>query len=137
MTVRKLIATNALIVGALIGLAWAQMPDGSVYVLHSGAHGGCPSLDWYVVVEAGGTLAGMIAWDDITTMTKAIGTVDRPHHTFTMTATKMGGQERTATIKGEAHDDGRLLAHIVGPSITCTAVAIPMNKAQPDADHHN
>ena len=56
MIVGKLIATNALIVGALIGLASAQMPDGSVYV---GAHDWCPSLDWYVVVEARGTLAPM------------------------------------------------------------------------------
>ncbi len=135
MTVGKLIATITLIAGALIGLASAQMPDGSVYALHSGAHDGCPSLDWYVVVEARGTLAGMIAWNDMKTMTKALGTVDRRHHTFTMTATEIGGQARIATIEGEAQDDGRLVAHIKGPSITCTAVAIPINKARADAHH--
>jgi hypothetical protein len=122
-------------VGALIGPVSAQMPDGSVYVLHSAAHDECPSLDWYLVVEARGTLAGMIAWNDMKIMTKAIGTVDRPHHTFTMTATELGGQSRIATIEGEAHDDGRLVAHIKGPSITCTAVAIPINRGQPEAHH--
>lgn len=109
------------------------MPEGSVYVLHSKATGGCPSLDWYIVVEANGTLAGMIAWDDMETMTKATGIVDRPHHTFTMIATEIGGRARTATVEGEAHDDGHLIASIKGPSITCTAVGIPINKAQPDA----
>jgi hypothetical protein len=135
MSISKSLATSSLVVAASIGLAAAQMPDGSVYVLHSGAHGGCPSLDWYVVVEARGNLAGMIAWNDMKIMTKAIGIVDRPHRTFTMTATEIGGQARVATIEGEAHDDGRLVAHIRGPSITCTAVAIPMNKVQPGADH--
>ena len=77
----------------------------------------------------------MIAWNDMKTMTKAIGTVDRPRHTFSMTATEIGGQARIATIEGEAHDDGRLVARIKGPSITCTAVAIPINKARPDAGH--
>ena len=42
MTVRKLIATITLIATVSIGLASAQMPDGSVYVLHSGAHVGAP-----------------------------------------------------------------------------------------------
>ena len=135
MTIGKLIATSSLIASTLIGLASAQMPDGSVYALHSKAHGGCPSLDWYIVVEARGILAGMIAWNDMKMMTRATGTVDRLHHTFTMTATEMGGQARTATIQGEAHDDGRLVASIKGPSITCTAVAIPINRAQLDTDH--
>jgi hypothetical protein len=110
----KSIATSALIVAASIGLAAAQMPDGSVYVLHSGAHGGCPSLDCYVVVEARADLAGMIAWNDMKIRTKAIGTVDRPHRTFTMTATEIGGQTRITTIEGEPRDDGRLVAHIKG-----------------------
>ncbi len=133
MAVGKLLATSALIFGASLSLASGQMPEGSVYVLHSKAMGGCPSLDWHVVAETNGALAGMIAWNDMKTMTKATGTVDRPHHTFTMIATEIGGQARTATVEGEARDDGRLIANIKGPSITCTAISIPINKAQPDA----
>ncbi len=74
----------------------------------------------------------MIAWDHMKTMTKAFGGVDRPHHTFSMIATEMGGQERTATIEGKAQDDGRIVANIKGPNVTCTVIAVPMNKAPPD-----
>jgi len=132
MTVGKLMALGALIFGVSLSPVWAQMPEGSVYVLHSGARGGCPSLDWYVVVEAGGTLAGMIAWNDMKVMTKASGRVDRPHHTFNIIATEIGGQKRTATVEGKVEDDGRIVANIKGPNVTCTAVAIPINKAPPD-----
>jgi len=135
MRIGKLIVTNALIASAWVGLASAQMPDGSVYVLHSRAHGGCPSLDWYIVVEERGILAGMIAWNDMKMMTRAAGTVDRPHHRFTMAATEIGGQGRTATIEGKARDDGRLVASIKGPSIACTVVAVPLNRSRLDATH--
>jgi len=132
MTVGKLMALSALIFGAFLSPVSAQMPEGSVYVLHSRAHGGCPSLDWYVVVEAGGTLAGMIAWDDMKTMTKAFGRVDRPHHTFSMIATEIQGQKRTATVEGKVESDGRIVANIKGPNVTCTAIAVPISKAPRD-----
>jgi hypothetical protein len=132
MMVGKLMALSALIFGASLSPVSAQTPKGSVYVLHSGAHGGCPSLDWYVVVEAGSTLAGMIAWGDMKLMTKASGRVARPHHTFSMIATEVGGQRRTATVERKVQGDGRIVANIKGPNVTCTAVAIPINKAPPD-----
>jgi hypothetical protein len=130
--VGKLMAWGALIFGASLSPVSAQMPKGSVYVLHSGAHRGCPSLDRYIVVEAGDTLAGMIAWDDMKVMTKASGRVDRPHHTFSMIETEIGGQKRTATVEGKVEGDGQIVANIKGPNVTCTAVAIPINKALRD-----
>jgi hypothetical protein len=131
MTMGMSMALGALIFGAALGPVSAQMPEGSVYVLHSQAMGGCPSLDWYIVVEAGDTLAGMIAWNDMKTMTKASGRVDRPHHTFSMIATEIGGQKRTATVEGKVEGDGRIVANIKGPNVTCAAVAIPINKVPP------
>jgi hypothetical protein len=132
MTVGKLMAWGALIFGASISPVSAQMPEGSVYVLHSAAHGQCPSLDWYVVVEAGGTLAGMIAWNDMKMMTRVSGRVDRPHHAFSMVATEIGGQKRIARIEGKVVSDGRIVANIEGPNVACTAVAVPINKALPN-----
>lgn len=37
--------------------------------------------------------------------------------------------ERTATVEGKVEDDGRIVANIKGPNVTCTAVSIPINKA--------
>jgi len=129
MMIGKLMALGALIFGAPLCPVLAQMPKGSVYVFHSQARGGCPSLDWYIVVETGDTLAGMIAWDDMSTMTKASGRLDRSHHTFHIVLTEIGGQERTATVEGKVEDDGRIVANIKGPNVTCTAVSIPISKA--------
>ncbi len=55
MTAWKLIARSTLIFGASLSPVSAQMPEGSVYVRHSQAIAGCPSLDWYIVVEARAT----------------------------------------------------------------------------------
>jgi len=63
------------------------------------------------------------------TMTKAFGRVDRPYHTFSMIATEMGAQKRAATIEGKAQDDGRIVANIKGPNVTCTVIAARINKA--------
>lgn len=53
------------------------VPDGRVFALHSDATGTCPSLDWHIVVEPHDVLAGMIAWDNMASMARAIGKIDR------------------------------------------------------------
>ena len=78
MSVGRLIAAVSAALGLWLGAAVAQVPQGRIYVLHSPAAGACPSLDWHVVVEPNDILAGLIAWDDMKTMARATGKVDRP-----------------------------------------------------------
>ena len=105
MSVGRLIAATSAALGLWLGVAVAQVPQGRIYVLHSPAAGACPSLDWHIVVEPNDILAGLIAWDDMKTMARATGRVDRPNHTFTMTAVEMGGQGRTATVDGKVEEE--------------------------------
>ena len=127
---RKLIPTSAL--AASMSVAFAQVPEGRIYALHSRAVGACPSLDWHIVLEPNGILAGMISWDGMKTMARATGTIDRRSHTFTMIAKEMEGQARSAKVKGQIREDGLLIAHIEGPRGTCDAVIVPSDARRSD-----
>jgi hypothetical protein len=121
---RRLIALGAAVSAVLLGAASPQMPEGRIYVLHSKAAGGCPSLDWHIVVEANDILAGMISWDNMQTMARATGKVNRRTNTFSMTAVEMGGQARTAKIAGKIEGNGMLVASIEGPNVSCYSVIV-------------
>lgn len=129
MSVGRLIAAAFAALGLWLGVAVAQVPQGRIYVLHSPAAGACPSLDWHVVVEPNDILAGMIAWDDMKTMARATGKVDRPNHTFTMTAVELEGQGRTATVDGKVGKNGTIIANINGPNVTCKSVTVRTYRA--------
>jgi hypothetical protein len=118
---------------ASMSMAFAQVPKGQVYALHSRAAGGCPALDWHILVEANGILAGMISWDGMKTMARATGSVNMQHRTFTMIATEMGGAARRAKIDGRLRDDGWIVANIEGPNVTCNAVVVPIYSDPPAA----
>ena len=134
MTTSKTILASALAFAASLSIAAAQqMPEGRLYVFHSKAQGGCPALDWHVTVGSGGTLMGMIAWDDMKAMAKATGTVNMQNRTFTMKATEAGGQGRTATVDGQVRQDGWLVANVKGPNITCTGITVPWYTAPSSA----
>jgi hypothetical protein len=128
MKAKMLVVTMA--AGALCGVAMldkvhAQAAPGAVYVFHSKAMGGCPALDWHVVAGEGGTLDGMIAWNDMKSMAHATGSIDATRN-FKMTATEIGGSGRTATVSGQARKDGWLVANISGPGVNCKHVTIPI-----------
>jgi hypothetical protein len=122
----KALAVGILVCAAVISAASAQQSRDRVYVLHSGAAGGCPSLDWHIVVEANGVLSGMIAWNHMKTMARATGTLDRKKRTFTIIATEIGDQAAQAEIQGSVKDNGWLAVSISGPKITCKAVVVPI-----------
>jgi hypothetical protein len=122
----KFLTASALAMAATCGVAAAQaLPEGRIYAFHSTAQGGCPALDWHVVVGANNTLDGMISWDAMKSMAHASGSVNAQARTFSMQAKEVGGQERTATIDGTLRGDGYLLANIKAPNVTCTNVAVP------------
>jgi hypothetical protein len=125
----KLISTSVL--AASMSIAFAQVPQGRIYALHSRAVGACPSLDWHIVLEPNGILAGMISWNGMKTMAGVTGTVNQQSHTFTMIAKEMEGQTRSAKVKGQIREDGLIIAHIEGPHVTCDAVIVPSSANQP------
>ncbi len=109
----------------LAGLAVARVPEGRIFVLHSEPIGECPSLDWHIVVEANGVLAGMIAWDNMKSMARATGRIDDEGGTFTMTAVEVGGQARRLAVNGRIDKRGWIIANLEGPHVACTAVIVP------------
>lgn len=78
--------------GATLAQGVTAVPAGSYYSFHSTAQGGCPALDWHVVVGLNGALSGMIAWNNMQSMAHAEGTVNQQARTFQMSATEQGGQ---------------------------------------------
>lgn len=122
--VDRLVAMGAPLLIILAGAASPLPPEGRIYALHSQAVGDCPSLDWYMVVEANDIIAGMIAWNDMKTMVRATGRVNRQSNTFSMKATEIGGQARIATVDGQINDNGTVTANIKGPKVTCKSVII-------------
>jgi hypothetical protein len=119
MPVGRLIAVGSAVFGVWLGMAFAEVPQGRIHIPHSPAAGGCPSPDWHIAVEGNDVLAGLITWDDMKRMARATGRVDRPNHTFGMTAVEMGGQSRTATVDRKVEENGTIIANINGPNVTC------------------
>ena len=119
------VAAGALCGGAMLNVAHAQVPPGTLYVFHSQPQGACPALDWHVVVGQGGQLSGMISWDEMKSMAHVTGSM-AANRTFTMSAKEVTGGSRTATITGRAGTDGWLTADIDGQGVACKAVRIPI-----------
>jgi hypothetical protein len=121
----KMIAAGALAIATTGGVAAAQtVPEGRVYAFHSKAAGGCPVLDWHVVVGANNALTGMISWDEMKSMAKVSGAIGADR-TFKMSATEVGGAGRTAAVDGQVRADGWLVANIKGPNVDCKGIAVP------------
>jgi hypothetical protein len=112
---------------ALLNTAYAQMPaPGTLFALHSTAQGACPALDWHVVVGDNGALSGMISWNGMKSMARVTGTTNAEHQ-FSMTATEIGGEGKTATITGQRRPrDGWLIADVNGPGIACKQIEVPI-----------
>jgi hypothetical protein len=112
--------------------AWPASPDvpeGRIYVLHSGPEGGCPHMDWHVVVEPDGDVAGMISWNDMKTIARLTGHVNRTARTFSIVAVEVGGQGARAVLDGRVAEDGTITADVKGPNVVCRAVAVPPYRA--------
>ena len=123
MRPRTLLLATVLAVGATTGLALAQ--GEKLYVLHSPPSGGCPALDWHVMVASDGAISGIVGWKDMEHVARVSGTVDRQNQTLKMTATEIGGESRTAEITGGIEGNGYLNVNIRGPNVDCTGVVVP------------
>jgi hypothetical protein len=73
----------------------------------------------------------MISWDNMKTMARATGRVDRQTRTFYIVAVEVGGSARRATLRGQVGDDGTIVADVKGPNLVCKSVAVPPYGAAP------
>ncbi len=107
-------------------LVQAQLPPGRVYAFHSVAQGGCPPLDWHIVLQPDGTLDGMISWNNMQSVARTTGSINPQTRVFQMYAMEVGGQVRAATIDGTVNpQNGLLTASIRGPTVTCQGIQVP------------
>jgi hypothetical protein len=121
MNVRNLSA--AVLTGAVLSVVgWnvapAQAADpwvetGTTYSLHSNAVGGCPAMDWHIVRGENGTLTGMVAMDDMKTVFRVVGQIDKNGAKFQMNGSEVGGT-RTGAVNGELQSNGRIAMTIGG-----------------------
>ena len=131
MKVIRLIAAGLLAFTAATGGAAAQkpqfkLPAGRLYVFHSGPRSACPGVDWYIVAEAGDTLTGFIAWNNMQVLARATGALDRRAGTFEMTAREVEGQGRTATVTGTVSPtSGWLTADVQAENVSCRGIKVP------------
>ena len=109
-----------------------QLPAGRVYGFHSTAQASCPSLDWHIVLEPGGALSGIIAWNDMKSLARASGALDMQTGAFQMTAREIGGPARTATLNGTVdRSSGWMTANIHGQNVNCEGIDVPWLRQGP------
>ena len=131
MKTMKLVAIGILAMTALSGIASGQqqqieLPPGRVYTFHSSPGSGCPGVDWHVVVQANNVLAGVVAWNDMQSLARVNGSLDRGTGAFEMTAQEVGGQGRTAKVSGKVDPGtGWLTADVEGPNVSCRSIQVP------------
>jgi hypothetical protein len=137
MTLSKSVAAGVLVITAAActpqqppapppaaAAAIQQLPPGRVYTFHSTPQGGCPGLDWHVVLTGDNMLDGMIAWNNMQSLAHATGSINTQNRTFQMTAQEVDGRGRTATITGTVRTDGYLVANVTGPNIECQGITV-------------
>ena len=132
MKTMKLVATGILAMTTLSGIASGQqqtiveLPPGRVYVFHSGPGSGCPGVDWHVVVQPNDVLAGVILWNDMQSLARVNGSLNRGTGAFAMTAQEVGGEGRAANVSGTVDPNtGWLTADVEGPNVSCRSIKVP------------
>jgi hypothetical protein len=121
------LATAAAIAIAIAGAtATAQRSqEPRIFTFHANASGGCPDLDWHVVLAPDDTLTGMIGWQNMQQLVRVTGKLDRAKKTFSLTGKEQGG-DLTATIDGQVISPNHLIANIKAPgaNVDCPKVEV-------------
>jgi hypothetical protein len=112
---------GAVLMGALLSpVGWNVAPAqvtgqafvGRLYAFHTKAVGGCPALDWHVVVGENNTLSGMIGVNDMKTVFLVSGTYGADRK-FRLDGKEIGGT-RTGSINGQVYETGVMAATLGG-----------------------
>jgi len=120
-------AVIGLTTAAIVAPAHAQKFRSGLYAFHTGKMGDCPGLDWHLTLEPSGDLIGFVAWDQMQHMAKLQGKMS-PDGDFSMNAQEVGGQGRTAVVKGSASGD-YTSATITGSGSACDGKTIQIPRA--------
>jgi hypothetical protein len=121
VTKKRSAAVTAVMAGALLaGVGWniasAQVTGqpfvGRVYTLHTKSVGGCPSMDWHIVVGDNNTLSGMIAVDNMKTVFRVTGSYEAGK-SFRLDGKQVDGN-RTGAINGRIDPTGTMEATLGG-----------------------
>jgi len=96
------VAIAALSTAAMLGTAFAQSGQPGLYAFHTGrTASGCPGLDWHITLQPDNSLVGFVSWGQGQHIARLSGTLDK-NREFQMDAKEVGGEGRTAVVKGQA-----------------------------------
>jgi hypothetical protein len=124
MTKCRLTTAAAIAIAIVGGTAAAQQSqEPRIFTFHANASGGCPDLDWHVVLAPDDTVTGMIGWQNMQQLVRVTGKLDRAKKTFSLTGKEAGGN-RTATIDGQVISPNHLVARIKAPGVDCPNVEV-------------
>jgi hypothetical protein len=123
------IAVAALAAAVASSPAIAQKGKGSLYAFHTFAVvGGCPGLDWHVTVSPEDKIGGFVAWDRGLHMARLEGEVKKDR-TFEIDAKEVGGEGRTAVVRGKVAGDYVNLS-VSGSGTPCDGDILPVPRAE-------
>jgi hypothetical protein len=126
--------TTAIVIAIAIimgGTVKAQNAQDRIFTFHANAaRGGCPDLDWYLVVAPDNSVTGMVGWQHMTLLVRVTGTVDLNKKTFALVGKEAGGS-RTATIDGQIITRDHLVAHIKAPEVNVDCPGVDVWRAVP------
>src|SRR5271166_5756251 len=118
-------AAIALAAAASSSPALAQQSKGTLYAFHSSpVVGGCPGLDWHVMLSADHKVSGFVAWDHGKYMARLDGELNKDG-SFELVGKEVGSG-KTATVKGTTGGD-YINATIEGSGTACDGdnLAVP------------
>jgi hypothetical protein len=122
----RLAAASVIAIAIMGGTAAAQQSqEPRIFTFEANASGGCPDLDWHVVLAPDDTLTGMIGWQHMQELVRVTGKFDRAKKTFSLTGKEQGGN-RTVTVDGQVISPNHLIAHIKAPAanVDCPNVEV-------------
>jgi hypothetical protein len=118
MNGQRLGAAFAIGIAFMGGTAMAQSAGDRVFSFHSNQNGGCPALDWHMVLAPDNSVSGMLGWQHMQVVARVTGSFNAQAKTFQLSAQEVGGN-RTATISGNVIAPGQIKANIKGPGVDC------------------
>jgi hypothetical protein len=139
--ISAMVLAGTLLSGVGGSIAYAQQPAGQAaagwgqagtsYSVHSNAAGGCPALDWHLVVMNDGSISGMVGVNDMQTMFRVRGTYSGAN--FQLQGQEVGGT-RTAAVNGQLQNQ-RVAITIGGLPVgsACQGKTVYIQRREPAA----
>lgn len=118
-----LLALGALSLGGLSAVPSHAVEPATRYAgMASSSVAGCPQIAWRLAKDASGDVRGMVWYDDLSGLSKAVGTAR--NGVFHVTLTSVMGQGPVGTVDGHRSGDGTGEARMVGQG--CANMTVKM-----------